>query len=64
MQVESPAQQADANVDALYSLAVSIKSSSDIHEIYIDAHFHYIALKVTNVAFLRCLLNCLLIDVC
>ena len=46
MQVESPPQQADASVDALYSLAVSVKSSGDIHEVYIDAHFHYTALKV------------------
>ena len=46
MQVESPPQQAGASVDALYSLAVSVKSSGDIHEVYIDAHFHYTALKV------------------
>ena len=46
MQVESPPQQADASVDALYSLVVSVKSSGDIHEVYIDAHFHYTALKV------------------
>ena len=46
MQVESPPQQADASVDALYSLIVSVKSSDDIHEVYIDAHFHYTALKV------------------
>ena len=64
MQVESPPQQTDASVDALYSLAVSVKSSSDIHEVYINAHFHYTALKVIKVAFLSCVLNCLLIDVC
>ena len=46
MQTESPPQQADASVDALYSLLVSVKSSKDIHEVYIDAHFHYTALKV------------------
>ena len=46
MQTESPPQQADASVDALYSLAISVKSSRDIHEVYIDAHFHYTALKV------------------
>ena len=46
MQVESPPQQAGASDDALYSLVVSLKSSGDIHEVYIDAHFHYTALKV------------------
>ena len=46
MQVESPPQQADASIDTLYSLVVSVKSSEDIYEIYIDAHFHYTALKV------------------
>ena len=46
MQMESPPQQADASIDALYSLDISVKSSSDIHEVYIDAHFHYTALKV------------------
>ena len=46
MQVESPPQQADASVDALYSLVVSVESSGDIHEVYINAHFHYTALKV------------------
>ena len=46
MQVESPPQQADASVDALYSLAVSVKSSGDIHEVYIGAHFRSTALKV------------------
>ena len=42
MQVESPSQQGDD----LYSLIVSVKSFQDIHEVYIDAHFHYTALKV------------------
>ena len=46
MQVESPTQQADASIDALYSLVVSVKSSQDIHEVYINAQFHYTALKV------------------
>ena len=46
IQVESPPQQADVSVDALYSLVVSSKSSGDIHEVYIDAHFHNTALKV------------------
>ena len=46
MQVESPTQQADASIDALYSLVVSVKSSQGIHEVYIDAHFHNTALKV------------------
>ena len=46
MQVESPSQKTDASVDTLYSLVVSVKSSGDIHEVYIDAHFHYTALKV------------------
>ena len=46
MQVESPPQQADASVDSLYSLVLSVKSSGGIHEVYIDAHFHYTALKV------------------
>ena len=46
MQMESPPQQANASVDALYSLTVSVKSSQDIHEVYIDGHFHYTALKV------------------
>ena len=46
MQTESPPQQADASVDALYSLLVSVKSSQDIHEVYIDAHFRNTALKV------------------
>ena len=46
MQVESLSQQADASVDALYSLVVSVKSSGDIHEVYIDAHFRNTALKV------------------
>ena len=46
MQVESPSQKTDASVDTLYSLIVSVKSSGDIHEVYIDAHFHYTALKV------------------
>ena len=46
MQMESPPQQADASIDALYSLLVSVKSSQGIHEVYIDAHFHYTALKV------------------
>ena len=46
VQVESPPQQTDASIDALYSLAVSVKSSRDIHEVYIDAHFHNTALKV------------------
>ena len=44
--MESPPQQADASVDALYSLVVSVKSSQDIHEVYIDAHFRNTALKV------------------
>ena len=46
MQIESPPQQADGSIDALYSLVVSVKSSQDIHEVYIDAQFHYTALKV------------------
>ena len=46
MQMESPPQQADSSVDALYSLVVSVKSPQDIYEVYIDAHFHYTALKV------------------
>ena len=46
LQVESPPQQADASVNALYSLVVSVGSSGDIHEVYIDTHFHYTALKV------------------
>ena len=46
MQVEGPSQQADDSVDAVYSLVVSIQSSPPIHEVYIDAHFHYTALKV------------------
>ena len=46
LQVESPPQQADVSIDALYSLVVSVKSSGDIHEVYIDAHFRNTALKV------------------
>ena len=46
MQVESQPQQADASIDALYSLLVSVKSSGDIYEVYIDAHFRNTALKV------------------
>ena len=48
LQVESPSQHADASKDALYSVAVSVKStgSSPVHEVYIDAHLHYTALKV------------------
>ena len=46
MQVASPPQQTDASVDALYSLVASVKSSGDIHEVYIDAHFRNTALKV------------------
>ena len=48
LQVESPPQQADASVNALYSLVVSVKSSGDIHAVYIDAHFrnYNTALKV------------------
>ena len=48
MQVEGPSQQPDViqSVDAIYSLVVSVKSSPPIHEVYIDAHFHYTALKV------------------
>ena len=46
IQMESPPQQAGASVDALYSLVVSVKSSQDIHEVYIDAHFRNTALKV------------------
>ena len=43
MQVESPSQQVK---DALYSLVVSVKSTPPIHEVYIDTHPHYTALKV------------------
>ena len=46
LQVESPPQQANASANALYSLIVSVKSSGDIHEVYIDAHFRNTALKV------------------
>ena len=46
MQVEGPSQQPDVSVDAVYSLVVSIESSPPTHEVYIDAHFHYTALKV------------------
>ena len=40
MQVENTSKDAD------YSLVVSVMSSPPIHEVYIDAHFHYTALKV------------------
>ena len=50
MQVENPSQQADASVDAVYSLVVSVESSPPTHEVYINAHFHYTALKVNIVA--------------
>ena len=50
MQVENPSQQPDASIDTVYSLVVSVKSSSPTHEVYIDAHFHYTALKVNIVA--------------
>ena len=46
MQVENPSQQADASIDALYSLVISVKSSPPTHEVYIDAHFRNTALKV------------------
>ena len=43
MQVEN---STDASKDADYSLVVSVMSSPPTHEVYIDAHFHYTALKV------------------
>ena len=46
MQVEGPSQQPDASVDAVYSLVVSVESLPPTYEVYIDAHFHYTALKV------------------
>ena len=48
LQVESLSQQADASKDALYSLILSVKStrSPPVHEVYINAHLHYTALKV------------------
>ena len=46
MQVKDPSQQADASIDAVYSLVVSVKSSPPTHEVYIDAHFRNTALKV------------------
>ena len=39
-------QQADVSPDDIYSLVVSVESSSPFHEIYFDAHFHNTALKV------------------
>ena len=45
-QVENPSQQPDASVDVIYSLVVSVESSPHIHKVYIDAYFHYTALKV------------------